>query len=100
MNIINWRTFRYFDLVNFLITTILAGFGLLFVFSATYTAEQPYSLFFFKQLGGVFSGLFIYFLCIIPDYRTCIRWGYFGYFIAIGLLVFTLLKGSVGIFFL
>ncbi len=96
MNIINRRTFRYFDTVNFLITGVLASIGLLFVFSATYTIEQPYSPFFIKQLSGVITGFIIYFACIIPDYRTCIRWGYFGYFITIGLLIFTLLKGSIG----
>jgi len=96
MNRINRRTFRYFDTTNFLLTVALAGIGLLFVFSATYTTEQPYSPFFIKQLSGIITGFIIYFACIIPDYRNCIRWGYFGYFVTIFLLIFTLVKGSIG----
>lgn len=96
MNIINWRTLRYFDVINFLIMGLLAGTGLLFVFSATYTTDQPFSSFFIKQLSGIITGFFIYFLCLIPDYRSCIRWGFIGYCITISLLVFTLLKGSIG----
>ncbi|MGB8367531.1 MAG: FtsW/RodA/SpoVE family cell cycle protein [Candidatus Babeliales bacterium] len=96
MNIKNWRTFRYFDLTNFLIMGILASIGLIFVFSATYTSEQPFSSFFIKQLSGIITGFFIYFLCLILDHRSCIRWGFIGYFITISLLIFTLMKGSVG----
>lgn len=76
--------------------TILSLGGLLFVFSATYTPEKPFSLFFIKQTLGVFVGIGIYFLCLIPDYRTIMRIGYNAYFGIIALLLFTLVKGSIG----
>lgn len=68
----------------------------MFVFSATYKPEQPFSLFFNKQLFGIISGFLIYTICCIIDYRTLQRWGYFLYFAIIGLLIFTIIKGSIG----
>lgn len=90
------RAFRYFDLISFLITVILSCIGLLFIFSATYLPERPYSIFFFKQMYGLIAALVIYFLCLIPDYRTWMRWGYVGYYGVILLLMYTLIKGSIG----
>jgi rod shape determining protein RodA len=75
---------------------ILSACGLLFIFSATYNCEQPFSYFFIKQGIGICSGIIIYFLCLIPDYRTIMRWGSVSYFIIIALLIFTLIKGSIG----
>lgn len=95
--IINHRTTaRSFDFLTFFLMLALAACGLLFVFSATYTAEKPFSLFFIKQCVGILSGIIIYFLCLIPDYRNLIRWGYAAYFGVITLLIFTLIRGSVG----
>jgi rod shape determining protein RodA len=74
----------------------LSACGLLFIFSATYTCEQPFSYFLMKQCLGICSGIIIYFLCLIPDYRTIMRWGSVAYFSIIGLLIFTLIKGSIG----
>ncbi len=88
--------FRYFDWLNFILIITLSCIGLLFVYSATYTAEQPCSLFFKKQAVGLVIAIAIYFVCIIIDYRTLLRWGYFGYGALIGLLIFTLIKGSIG----
>jgi len=70
--------------------------GLLSVFSATYTIENPYSIFFIKQLVGSILGIIIYFLCLIPDYRNVIQWGSIGYCGTIILLLITLFKGSIG----
>jgi rod shape determining protein RodA len=75
---------------------IIAACGLLFIFSATYTNEQPFSYFFVKQCIGICSGIIIYFLCLIPDYRTIMRWGSVAYLSVIALLLFTLVKGSIG----
>ena len=96
MNINHRTTIRTFDFITFFITLFLAACGLLFIFSATHTAEKPFSSFFIKQCLGIISGVIIYFLCLIPDYRTLIRWGYVAYFGVIILLMFTLLKGSMG----
>lgn len=78
------------------LTLIIAAIGLLFVFSATHTPEQPLSIFFKKQVIGVCMGIVVYWLCALTDYRTLQRWGYFGFFGVVGLLIFTLLKGSIG----
>jgi rod shape determining protein RodA len=70
--------------------------GLLFIYSATYKPCHPFSLFFKKQLIGMATGLGIYFICCILDYRRLQRWGYFLYFAIITLLFITLFKGSIG----
>ncbi len=97
MWILNRRVWRYFDCVSFVLIVFLSGIGLLFVYSATYSPERPPSIFFTKQAYGIITGLCIYMLCIIPDYRTCMRWGYFGYFGVVILLLYTLFKGSIGL---
>lgn len=94
---INYRTTaRSFDFITFFLMLLLAACGLLFVFSATYSPEKPFSSFFIKQCLGICSGIVIYFLCLIPDYRNIMRWGYIAYFGIIALLAFTLIKGSIG----
>lgn len=95
MLLIDRRYFRYFDWISFFIIIILCSIGLLFVFSATYKPQEPYSLFFKKQTFGIISGLIIYFCFCIIDYRTLYRWGYFIYFVVLGLLTFTLVKGTI-----
>ncbi|HEX4068589.1 MAG TPA: FtsW/RodA/SpoVE family cell cycle protein [Candidatus Babeliales bacterium] len=96
MNIRYNTAVRSFDFVTCILMLLLAACGLLFIFSATYSSEQPFSYFFIKQCLGICSGIIIYFLCLIPDYRTIMRWGSVAYFIIIALLVFTLIKGSIG----
>lgn len=96
MNINHRTTARSFDFISFFLMLAIAACGLLFVFSATYSAQKPFSSFFVKQSFGILSGIIIYFLCLIPDYRNLIRWGYVAYFGVIILLIFTLIKGSVG----
>jgi len=70
--------------------------GIAFVFSATYRPNADTSIFFKKQLFGLISGICIYFFCSLLDYRTMCRIGYFIYFFSIGILIFTMLKGSIG----
>ncbi len=91
-----FRYLKYFDWMSFFLVLIISVVGLMFVFSATYKPECPCSIFFKKQVFGVISGLVIYLACCIVDYRKAIFWGYVGYLIVIGLLVFTLAKGHVG----
>jgi rod shape determining protein RodA len=87
---------RSFDYITFFLMMLLSACGLLFVLSATHTPEQPFSSFFIKQCVGICGGILIYFLCLLPDYRTIMQWGYVAYFGTIALLLFTLIKGSVG----
>lgn len=90
------RSFRYFDWLSFLIITCIAGIGLSCIFSATYTPAAPYSTFFKKQTIGIISGLFFYIVFSLIDYRSAVRWGYILYAGVIGLLIFTLIKGKMG----
>lgn len=85
-----------FDFITFFLMLLLSACGLLFVFSATYSVEKPFSSFFIKQCIGICGGIIIYFLCLIPDYRNVMRWGSIAYFGVIALLIFTLAMGSIG----
>ncbi len=93
---IDRRYFRYFDWLSFLLTLILLSLGLLFVFSATYTLERPYSIFFKKQLFGALFGLIIYLFFCIKDLRNLTRIGYLTYFGILLLLLYTLSSGWIG----
>lgn len=90
------KFWRYFDITNFIITVILLLLGIVFVYSATYTPYQPYSIFLKKQICGALVGIGLYFLCCVIDYRTFMRFSYFGYLAILGVLFFTLIKGSIG----
>ncbi len=96
MWLIDQRYLRSFDWISFVVVLILAVLGLFCVFSATYRIDQPYSLFFKKQLFGIITGLIIYGIFCAIDYRTLERRGYFLYFFVIALLILTIIKGSVG----
>jgi rod shape determining protein RodA len=84
------------DWLSFFVTLVLAAIGLLSIFSATYNSAHPFSIFFKKQLIGLCVAIGLYWLFAKLDYRSLMRWGYFCYFGVLGLLIFTLIKGSVG----
>lgn len=86
----------YFDWFSFLIIMIISCCGLMMVFSATYQPQHPFSIYFYKQFAGIISGIIIYFLFYYSDYRSLVRYGYFAYFGMLLLLIFTIIKGSVG----
>jgi rod shape determining protein RodA len=96
MIIFTKRYFRYFDWISFCFMLIIASIGLLFVYSATYTDIRPFSIFFKKQLFGILSGIALYIIFSITDYRNLSHWGFIGYFVITGLLAFTLIKGAIG----
>ena len=96
MNIVDQRFTRHFDPISFILSFALTCIGLLFVFSSTYRPEQPFSLFFKKQIVGIALGFIIYIACSFTDFRTLLRWGYFAYLAVVGLLIFTIIKGSIG----
>lgn len=90
------RAHATIDWPSCIITLIIACVGLLFVYSATHTPEHPISLFFTKQLIGTCIGILLYGACIVIDFRVLQRWGYFAFYGVIALLLFTLIKGSIG----
>lgn len=90
------RFLLYFDWLSLALIIILSSLSLCFVYSATYKPDVAYSIYFYKQLFGILSGFVIYFMCCAIDYRTLQRWGYFCYIGLIGLLIITLVKGSIG----
>ena len=93
---IDRRYFYHFDWMSFGLTFILCSIGLGFVFSSTTNEHVIYSIFFKKQFFGFISGLILYFTFCFIDFRKLCRTGYFIYFIVLGLLVFTLIKGKIG----
>ena len=97
MLFINKRYLCYFDWISFGIILLLSFIGLTFVFSTTHQSHVPYSIFFKKQFFGICSGIGIYFFCSFIDARVLARAGYVLYFVTIGLLLFTLFKGSIGL---
>jgi len=96
MFLLNKRFFRHFDWVTFFLLVTLSLLGLLFIFSATYKPSAPFSIFFKKQLFGIVAGIFLYLFVSLIDYRVWMRLGYFLYIVSVGLLIFTLVKGSIG----
>jgi rod shape determining protein RodA len=90
------RYFRYFDFVSLFLILALSFIGILLVYSASYTEQEHFSIFFKKQTFGLISGLFIYFIISFLDYKKLYRFGYIIYFFLIGVLIFTLIKGSIG----
>lgn len=78
------------------VSACIAFFGILFIFSSTQTDQQIYSIFYYKQVYGCIAGFFVYILFCSIDFRSLCRWGYFAYFLIIALLLFTLIKGSIG----
>ncbi len=93
---IDRRYLMYFDWISFILTIAIASIGLAFVYSATSTNAIPYSIYFKKQLFGLASGFVLYFIFCFTDYRTLCRIGYFIYFLVLFALVFTLIKGKIG----
>lgn len=90
------RNFANLDWLSFLLTFSLCALSLLFVLSATQTETTLYSVFFKKQIFGIISGFLIYLGFCLLDYRILCIEGYFGYFLVIALLIFTIIKGHVG----
>ena len=90
------RLLYHSDWTNFLLVLTLSVIGLLFVFSATYTPVHPVSPLFCKQLFGVLSGIIIYWAVFLLNHRALHRWGAIAYYLALMLLAFTLVKGSIG----
>ncbi len=94
MFFLNKRAFRSFDWTNLFLISLLSCIGLLFVFSATYKPEIPFSGYFKKQALGIVLGIVLYIGVSIIDYRTWMRSGYFLFIASLGLLIFTLINGS------
>jgi len=93
---IDRRHIRYFDWISFVLMLILTGIGLLFVFSATSKDHAMLSPFFKKQLFGAISGLIVYFVFSFVDLQGLCRWGFFGFFGVLFLLVYTIIGGWIG----
>jgi rod shape determining protein RodA len=83
--------------LNHILTLFISLIGLLFVFSATYSSEKIFSIFFEKQALGLLIGAGIYIACFVSDYRTLCRYGYFLFFFSLFLLIATSIKGSIGL---
>jgi len=69
--------------------------GLSAVYSATYTAQGPSSLF-TKQVLWVCLGIIVMFAALVPDYHTVGRYAYVLYAISIVMLILVLAVGRTG----
>lgn len=90
------RIFRATDWTTFITTLTLSAIGLLFVFSATFRTQEPFSRFFYKQAAGIGAGIAIFFIISLIDFRTLTNWSLALYAATMALLCFTLVKGSIG----
>lgn len=74
---------------------VLALIGLAAVYSATYTARGPSSLF-TKQLVWISAGILVMFLALIPDYHSVGRYAYVLYAVSLILLLLVMIVGKAG----
>lgn len=89
------RYLQNFDWTITILTLTLLIIGLVFVFSSTYRPEEPFSIFFKKQLFGAISGFLIYLFFSFKDSKSLTRLGFFSFFLTIILLSYTFLIGFV-----
>jgi rod shape determining protein RodA len=73
----------------------IALIGLSAVYSATFTAKGPSSLY-YKQLIWVSLGIIIMFFALIPDYHTVGRYAYVLYAASVVLLLLVMVMGRTG----
>lgn len=74
---------------------LIALIGLTAVYSATYTAKGPSTLF-YKQLTWVAIGLVVMTIALIPDYHTVGRYAYILYLVSVVLLILVMAFGKTG----
>jgi rod shape determining protein RodA len=74
---------------------LIALIGLSAVYSATYTAKGPSTLF-YKQMVWIAAGMFIMFLMMIPDYHTVGRYAYILYMVSVIMLILVMVMGKTG----
>ena len=77
------------------IVAVIALIGLTAVYSATYTAKGPSTLF-SKQLIWVAVGLMMMLLVLITDYHTVSRYAYALYAVSVVLLLLVMVMGKTG----
>ncbi len=77
------------------IVAVIALVGLTAVYSATYTAKGPSTLF-SKQLIWVAVGLMMMLLVLLADYHTVSRYAYVLYAVSIVLLLLVMVMGKTG----
>src|SRR5512147_3036328 len=73
----------------------IALIGLATVYSATYTAKGPSSLY-YKQLVWVLIGLGVMAAAVIVDYHTVGRYAYVMYAVSLVLLLLVMVIGKTG----
>ena len=87
------KYFYYFDKTITFTTLALLLFGLLAVFSSTYSPETPMSVFFKKQIFGALTGILIYIFFSFKNIEATKRYGFVSFFLTLGILSYTVLRG-------
>lgn len=93
---IDRRLIYYGDWINLALVIALSIIGFLAVLSATYTQNIPISSFATKQAFGIVTGLLIYLTIFFTNRQVLQTWGTIFYYVTLVLLIFTLVKGSIG----
>lgn len=90
---------NFLQTIDWFILSIISLFcivSILFIYSSTATADVPYSIYLKKQLFGITAGYALFFLFFVCDHRLLLRISYFTYYIVVLLLIYTLIKGKIG----
>lgn len=93
---VNLKNLKRIDWLSFLIILTISLIGLIFIFSTTYQPEAAFSSFLKKQCFGLVVGCGIYLFFSLIDYRILMAESFYGYAFLIALLIFTIIKGHVG----
>ena len=91
-----WKKFSNY-LFLFFIIVILFIIGSFVLYSATYNFQSEFSPYFIKQCVGFFGGIFIIVAISYIDFKDIVVFGNIFHLVVIGLLIFTLIKGSVAL---
>ena len=87
------RLITNFDWSMLVITVLIAGIGILNIYSSTYPYEGGQTPLFLKQIYWLFLGGGLLSLILMFDYRTFIRYAYPFYFLCILLLLLVMFFG-------
>jgi len=94
--VIDRRLIINFDLKFFLVMFLIAGIGLLCIYSVTAPQKTAGFPLYLKQFFWIGLGLAFFLGIILVDYHNLCRYAYLFYGISLGLLVIVDLVGRVG----
>jgi rod shape determining protein RodA len=94
--VIDRRLITSFDVKFLLVMLVIAGIGLLSIYSVTGPHHQTGVPIYLKQLCWIGIGLVVFFAFLLVDYHTLSRHAYLIYAVSLGLLVIVNFMGRTG----